>query len=153
MLKNKAVRFLLLLGVLFLVMAIRAVTGGPRSSRASTAPAPARAARTPKPAEPKRPSPCLDAQTWVKAAASTPTTQWRHVVDAVGINDIVDSQLIVQVNSDWFAEPRGMRKKFAMDIDEMARSHSKGCTVVFWDRKQSRVVTRSMSGELEIAED
>lgn len=32
MLKNKAVRFLLLLGVLFLVMAVRAVTGGPSSA-------------------------------------------------------------------------------------------------------------------------
>lgn len=140
MLKNRAVRLLFLVTVL-IGLFIFSATREPRRSSPPPAPPPIPQANAVKP-----PSPCLDALTWVKAAASTPTTEWSGIVDAVGINDIINSMLIVQVNSSWFATPRGVRVKYAMDIDQLVESHSKGCRVAFWDRKQNRVATVSSSG-------
>lgn len=141
MLKNRAVRVLLLLVCLIVLFIFSATRDRPTSSGAVAARTAPRAAPVP-----AGPPPCLDALTWVKAAASAPTTEWREVVDAVGINELAKSQLVVQVNSSWFAAPVGLRTKYVMDINELVEKHSKGCRPVFWDKKQNRVATVSASG-------
>jgi hypothetical protein len=120
------------------------------------APAPRPAPPPPAPVATTAPAPKVDYTSegiaWLRKGISMPGL--RDVMVDVGPNPYApDTQVVIVVNSNWYALSRGVRKKLAEDWLELLHQHSPRGYLMVWNSRQQAVARQAISGGMTIEDD